>query len=101
MRTNFRNAALTLALLGGAALIATPSFAADLDDFDGPGANLAPAYAPDIYPPEFYPVPYAPVSPPDAAEIYGPPYLPPPGAYLPPQVEEEDYGPGPAIIVGD
>lgn len=108
MKARLRNGMLALALLGAAGL-AAPAFAADLDDieFGGPDIYVGPAYAPDIYPPEVYAMPYAAVPPPDVAEIYvAPPYAPPPEAYLPPPEAylpppAEDYGPGEAIVVGD
>jgi hypothetical protein len=96
--------ALTLALLGGAALVSAPASAGERQAYIGDGSQgalepvrrrifVAPAYGydPYYYGPEYYAAPVAPYVPPVA-------YAPPPAYdYVPPV--DYDYAPGPGVAV--
>ena len=95
--------AITLALLGGAALTSAPASAGERQSYLGDGAPatleqvrrrifVAPAYGYDpYYGPDYYAAPVAPYVPPVA-------YAPPPAYdYVPPV--DYDYAPGPGFAV--
>jgi hypothetical protein len=96
--------AITLALLGGAALLPAPASAGERQSYLGDGAPatleqvrrrifVAPAYGydPYYYGPDYYAAPVAPYVPPVA-------YAPPPAYdYVPPV--DYDYAPGPGFAV--